>query len=38
MRDALRKHLELQPTSLIFFFMPDCESCKEITQLLPSET
>ena len=30
MRDALRKHLELQPTSLIFFFMPDCGSCQEI--------
>lgn len=27
MRDSLKKHLELQPTSLIFFFMPDCNSC-----------
>jgi|LakMenEpi03Aug12_release.lakeMendotaPanAssembly.Ray.scaffolds.fasta_scaffold120263_2 thiol-disulfide isomerase/thioredoxin len=30
MRDALLKHLESQPTSLIFFYMPDCGSCKEI--------
>jgi len=27
MREALKKHLESQPTSLIFFFMPDCQSC-----------
>lgn len=27
MREALKKHLDSQPTSLIFFFMPDCNSC-----------
>jgi thiol-disulfide isomerase/thioredoxin len=27
MREALQKHLESQPTSLIFFYMPDCNSC-----------
>lgn len=27
MREELKKHLDSQPTSLIFFFMPDCNSC-----------
>lgn len=27
MREALKKHLDSQPTSLIFFYMPDCNSC-----------
>lgn len=27
MREELKKHLDSQPTSLIFFYMPDCNSC-----------
>lgn len=27
MRQELEKHINSQPTSLIFFFMPDCNSC-----------
>ena len=30
MREELKKHLDSQPTSLIFFYMPDCNSCLRV--------